>query len=129
MEQINSYSKGLSRELAQVCDVLRSEIEKVLSKATSRIYYSMPVWFIDDNPIVGYKASAKNVTLLFWSGQAFGEKGLTAAGKFKAAQTKLSSVRDIDLASLQRWLKKSKASIWDYKNIRINGELKPIKAE
>jgi hypothetical protein len=30
------------------------------------------VWFIDDNPVVGYSASAKSVNLLFWNGQALG---------------------------------------------------------
>jgi hypothetical protein len=129
MEQITDYSKGLSRDLSEICDVLKREIEAVLSAATSKIYYSMPVWFIDDNPIVGYKASAKNVTLLFWSGQAFGEEGLKAAGKFKAAQAKFSIVHDIDLASLRRWLEKSKATIWSYKNIRTTGELKPVKMQ
>jgi hypothetical protein len=129
MEQIANYSKGLPKNLSQICDVLKIEIEGVLSKATSKIYYSMPVWFIDDNPIVGYKASQKNVTLLFWSGQAFGEKGLEAAGKFKAAQAKFSSVDAVNRASLRRWLKKSKTHIWDYKNIRAKGELTPLKKD
>jgi hypothetical protein len=127
MESLTGYSKNLSKGLAGICHLLQKEIEGVLTGATVKLYYSMPVWFIDENPIVGYKASVKNVTLLFWSGRSFEEKELRTAGKFKAAQIKYSSVDDIDIQSLRRWLEKSKIHIWDYRNIRSTGKLKLLK--
>lgn len=119
-DEILNYSKSQNERFAAICDTLRVEIEKILSNATSRIYYSMPVWFIDGNPIVGYNASSKYVNLLFWSGQSFKQPGLIAAGKFKAAQIKYHSVEEIDIKALRRWLKESKTIIWDYNNLRKN---------
>jgi hypothetical protein len=76
----------------------------------------MPVWFINENAVVGYKATDTCVNLLFGNGQAFDEKDLTAAGKFHAARIKYSKASDIDLKSLRRWLKKAKTDIWDLKS-------------
>ena len=119
-DEITEYSKSQIKQFADICDKLRNEIEKTLSNASSRIYYSMPVWFINGDPIVGYNASSKYVNLLFWSGQSFGEPDLIAAGKFKAAQIRYHSVKDIDVKALRRWLNKSKKYIWNYQNIRKN---------
>jgi hypothetical protein len=115
-DEIARYEKAQTPAFAEICKTLRKEIDSVLTKATSRIYYSMPVWFIKDNPVVGYNAKSNYVNLLFWNGQAFSEKELIAAGKFKAAQIKFTNVSEIDLKSLRRWLRKSKTDIWDYKH-------------
>jgi len=117
-DEISSYSNDQIQKYAEICNVLRNEIDKILTMASSRIYYSMPVWFIDENPVVGYKVTSKYVNLLFWNGQAFREPELIAAGKFKAAQIKYTSLAEVNLKHLRRWLKKSKVNIWDYKNIR-----------
>jgi hypothetical protein len=117
-KEISRYSKAQSRQFAAICNVLQQEIDKILSKATSSIYYSMPVWFIDEKPVVGYNATAKYVNLLFWNGKAFKEPKLTAAGKYQAAQIKYTSIKEINLPSLRRWLKKAKHDIWDAKCIR-----------
>jgi hypothetical protein len=85
-EEISNYTKSQTKHFAAICETLRKEIDKELSGATSRIYYSMPVWFMGGNPIVGYNASSKYVNLLFWSGRSFGENDLVPAGKFKAAK-------------------------------------------
>jgi hypothetical protein len=119
-DDIADYSRSQKKPFAAICDTLRLEIDKALSDATSKIYYSMPVWFMDGNPVVGYNATSNHVNLLFWSGQSFGEPGLAAAGKFKAAQIKYRSVEDIDVKALRRWLRKSKKFIWDYQNLRKN---------
>jgi hypothetical protein len=101
-----------------VCELLQSELDAALPDAVSKIWHAIPVWFIDENPIVGYKATAKHVNLLFWSGQAFNESGLTAAGKFKAAQVQFTEASQVDLKQLRRWLKKARTEIWDYKGLR-----------
>ena len=78
----------------------------------------MPVWFVGENPVVGFNVTAqKGVNLLFWNGQSFGEPALKAAGKFKAAQIQFTDGTQIDLKMLRRWLKKAGTDIWDYSGI------------
>lgn len=120
---IAEYASNLPEKYAEICHLLKYEIEKALGNAESRIYYSAPVWFIDDIPIVGYNATDKYVNLLFWSGQSFNEPELTAAGKHKAAQIKYQSTGDVNVESLQRWLKKSTEYIWNYKDLPKTGKL------
>jgi hypothetical protein len=118
VEAIADYAKKQTAENAAICNALSAEISAVLPKATSKIWHAIPVWFVGENPVVGYKASAKHVNLLFWNGQSFGDPALQAAGKFKAAQIKFTDVAQIDRKTLRRWLKKAGTDIWDYKAIR-----------
>jgi uncharacterized protein YdhG (YjbR/CyaY superfamily) len=122
VDEFDRYANAQSKKYAEICTTLRKEIDSALPKAASKIYYSMPVWFIDENAVVGYKASANNVNLLFWNGQSFNEKELIAAGKFHAAQIKYSDVSDIDVKNLRRWLRKAKTDIWDLKSLRAGKE-------
>lgn len=50
-------------------------------------------------------------------GQSFDEPGLMNEGSFKAAEIRHTSVGEIKVTHLRRWLKKSKTIQWDYKNI------------
>lgn len=55
---------------------------------------------------------------MFWSGADFDESELKpGAGKFKDASVRYTSADQINATDLTRWLKKSKAVQWDYKNI------------
>jgi hypothetical protein len=126
MDEIAAYEKALPARLSLICRKLRKEIGSGLDTATSKIYYAMPVWFLDGNPIVSYKAVGDSVELLFWSGRSFSEEALKAIGKFQAAKIRFKNASDIDEAALRRWLEKARIHIWDYKNIRKNGGLKPL---
>lgn len=114
---ILSYHQLLSPEDRAICDLLEKEINKALPEAESKVWHAHPVWFIEGNPIVGYSKLKGGVRLLFWSGQGFEEEGLTAEGKFKAAEARYVGVDDVKLTPLRRWLKKSRDIQWDYKNI------------
>lgn len=114
---ILSYHELLSPEDRAICDLLEKEINKALPEAESKVWHAHPVWFIEGNPIVGYSKLKGGVRLLFWSGQGFEEEGLTAEGKFKAAEAKYVALDDVKLTPLRRWLKKSREIQWDYKNI------------
>jgi len=82
----------------------------------------------DGDPIVGYSKLKNCVRLLFWSGQSFNEDGLQNEGKFKAAGARFTSVKEIKLKDLTRWLKKSRVIQWDYKNIvKRRGVLERLK--
>jgi hypothetical protein len=127
-KDIVAYNTQQIGENKKICELLATKINTSLENASSKIYHRAPVWFINDNPVVGYWVRKNHVQLLFWSGQSFDEPSLTAEGKFKAAQAHYASADQIDIVSLERWLEKSIAIQWDYKNIvKRRGELIRIK--
>jgi len=113
--QVSAYSQAQPPVFRTVCDLLRELIDTVLAKATSKVWHGSPVWFIDDNPVVGYNATAKTVNLLFWNGQAFDEAGLSPVGKYRAAQAMFGDAAEIDPKVIRRWLKKAKSDVFDSK--------------
>jgi len=113
-DEVSAYASGVVKNHMEICRKLQREISAVLTKAEARIWYGMPVWFLGDDPIVGYKSTPKHVNLLFWSGQLFGDCGLNAAGKFKAAQIQFTAASQVDSKALRGWLRKSKTKIWKY---------------
>jgi len=121
IKDAKQYSSWVPAALRPVCETLRKEISKIMPKGTARIYYSMPAWLINDNPIVAYKASSKHVLLLFWSGKSFKTPGLVPGkGSFKAGETKYSKAADIDKTQLRKWLRESIETQWNYRDIRKN---------
>lgn len=117
---IPGYNALYKSETKKLCALLRAEIDKLLPKATSKLWHGGPVWFIDDNPVVGYSVRKVGVTVLFWSGQSFKHPGLSQEGSFKAAEINYLSIADVKLADLRKWLKECKTVQWDYKNIVKN---------
>lgn len=117
---IRAYSLKQNGDVAAVCEALRKEIDKAMPKGTGRIFYSMPAWLIDENPIVAYRAASKHVLVLFWSGKSFKTPGLTPAGKFKAAEIRYTTPDAIDRKALRAWLRESKKIMWNYRDIRKN---------
>jgi hypothetical protein len=98
-----------------MCNALRELIDSSIAKASCKIWHGSPVWFIDDNPVVGYSATAASVKLLFWNGQAFHEPGLQPVGKYGAAQAVFVDANDIDASLIRRWLKKARSDVFDSK--------------
>lgn len=127
-KDIKTYNNSQSPEDRDICDLLAKEISSALPDAENKIWHAHPVWFLDGNPIVGYSKLKNNVRLLFWSGQSFEEEGLQKEGSFKAAESRYTSVDQINKKDLKRWLKKSKDIQWDYKNIvKRKGVLERLK--
>ncbi len=115
--EILAYHAGLAETDKAICEALATEINKGLKGAQCKLYHGHPVWFIADNPIVGYHKLKAGVRLLFWSGQTFEEATLKNEGKFKAAGISYASLNDIKAADLKKWLKKAAIIQWDYKNL------------
>lgn len=112
----------------EICDLLAKEIDRHLPEAENRIWHAHPVWFLDGNPVVGYSKLKDCVRLFFWSGASFDEEGLTpGTGKFKDAARRYTSVSQIDLDDLERWLGNARDIQWDYKNLRKKGGLERIR--
>jgi hypothetical protein len=111
---ITEYARAQPPALRAICDRLQAEIEKALPAAPSKIWHGSPVWFLGENPIVGYSVKQKRVDLMFWSGQLFDEPNLKAVGKDKAAQVAIQEASSIDLPELRRCLKKAGSIVVDY---------------
>lgn len=125
---ILDYNDSQSADEKEICHVLAHEISRALPDAENKIWHAHPVWFLDGNPIVGYSKLKGGVRLLFWSGQSFEEVGLQNEGKFKAAEARYTSVKEIKKTDLKRWLQKSREIQWDYKNIvKRKGRLERLK--
>jgi len=117
LSEIQNYNQNLPLEYSKIADFLAEEICKTLPMATYKIWHAHPVWFINDNPIVGYSKQKCGLKLMFWSGQSFEETNLKASGKFKAAEICYNLRKEIIVEELQQWLQKAEKIQWDYKNI------------
>lgn len=141
---IRAYHAALSAGDRKICAALAKAIERAFKEVEGvecKVWHRHPVWFIDGNPIVGYsthktprgggEGAGGCIRLMFWSGQSFDEPGLSPAPpdtKFKTAAVTYTSVKEIDAADLARWLEKSIAIQWDYKNIvKRKGKLVRLK--
>ena len=114
---IGEYNQSLTGADLEIAKLLFKEINLSLPEATSKLWHGGPVWFLNDNPVVGYDKLKDCIRLLFWSGQSFNEPGLQNEGSFKAAEARYTDVNQINVSDLRAWLQKSKVTQWDYKNI------------
>lgn len=127
-QNIGSYNEAMDVTDKAIALKLRQLIDTSLPDAESKIWHAHPVWFLDGNPVVGYSKLKDSVRLLFWSGQSFEEAGLSAEGKFKAAEKRYTSVGEIADEDVLRWCAKARDIQWDYKNIvKRKGELLRLK--
>jgi uncharacterized protein YdhG (YjbR/CyaY superfamily) len=113
-----AYNARQSPAHAALCDLLAREIDTALPAAENKVWHAHPVWFLHGNPIVGYSQQKAGIRLMFWSGADFDEAALNVRGpKFKDASVFFGTTADVPVPDLQRWLAKSIAIQWDYKNI------------
>lgn len=127
-KDIKNYHRALSPADKAICDKLYEVISGQLPKAENKIWHRHPVWFLEGNPLLGYHQLKDCIRLLFWSGQSFDEPGLSPEGSFKAAEKRYTRAEEVKVTELKRWIKKSVAIQWDYKNIvKRKGVLERIK--
>lgn len=116
--EIQAFNKRYASEDRQICDLLATTIDGVLTTSESKVWHAHPVWFLAGNPIVGYSKQKAGWRLMFWSGASFEEEQLNViGGKFRDASVFYTSVEQVKTRALVRWLKKSREIQWDYKNI------------
>ncbi|MTI87005.1 MAG: DUF1801 domain-containing protein [Balneolaceae bacterium] len=127
-DETQAYNNKQAKVDKEICDLLATTIDRELTEAENKIWHAHPVWFLDDNPIVGYSKLKDCIRLMFWSGADFGEEKLKmGTGKFKDASIRYTSTAQVDLNDLKRWLKKSREIQWDYKNIvKRKGQLERL---
>jgi hypothetical protein len=112
-DSLTAYDAALPPEQAAITQLLRRAFDAALPNATSKVWHRHPVWFIGENPVVGYNARRGAVHVLFWNGQAFEEPGLVPVGKYRAAGTHYAAASDVKLPTLRRWLKKARTDVFD----------------
>ena len=128
-KDIEAYNDSQSTSDREICNALANEISACLKKAENKIWHRHPVWFLVDNPIVGYSKLKAGIRLMFWSGASFAEEQLKpGTGKFKDASITYTAANQIVLKDLKRWLTKAETIQWDYKNVvKRKGVLKRLK--
>lgn len=114
---VADYNAALSEPAKSVCNALLEAIEASLPDAEAKVWHGHPVWFLNENPLVGYSQQKAGVQLLFWSGKSFPTGGLEPVGKHQAAGLTLKQVADLDQALLASWLKEAREIQWDYANV------------
>ena len=98
---IDDFHQNQTAEDRAICDALRATIDACLDEAESKVWHNHPVWFLQENPIVGYSKLKDCIRLMFWSGADFGEPGLKpGTGKFKDASARYVHVDDIDIVGM-----------------------------
>ncbi len=128
--EIRAFNIGqVAVEERQICETLATIIDKLLPEAECKIWHRHPVWFLDGNPIVGYSKQKAGIRLMFWSGASFDEDKLEpGTGKFQDASIMFTDPGEIKQADMKRWIMKSKAIQWDYKNVaKRKGKLVRLK--
>src|SRR5690606_12707510 len=89
-----------------------------LTFTESKIWHAHRVWYIENNPIVGFRNWKDHVRLMYWSGQSFDEDQLNIGGKnYKDAAIVYTDVDQEKTEDVKRWLKKAETIQLDYKNL------------
>jgi hypothetical protein len=125
---VTAYISLLDRNYQEIANYLFEIIEANLDATECKIWHRHPVWFIDENPIVGFDKLKNGLRLLFWSGADFEEEKLkSGTAKFKDASITYTAVTQINPDDVKRWVEKSAKIQWDYKNIvKRKGVLEPL---
>ena len=128
-QDIVAFNNSQTSNDQEICNFLAKCIDDLLPEAENKIWHRHPVWFLEENPIVGYSKLKAGIRLMFWSGASFEEEALKpGTGKFKDASILYTSVDQINIEDLSRWIAKSKNIQWDYKNIyKRKGKLERLK--
>ena len=115
---VRAFNENLPESDVAICNKLANLINEEIPVAENKIWHRHPVWFLNENPIVGYSRQKAGIRLMFWSGASFDESDLKpGTGKFKDASKFYTALDQLDLNDLRRWLSKAREIQWDYKNI------------
>lgn len=125
---VEEYIEAQVDEPREICSRLKEEIIANLPEAEYKIWHAHPVWFLNENPTVGFSKLKDGVRLMFWSGADFDEPELKpGTGKFMDASITYQSADQINSDDMKRWIEKSQRIQWDYKNlIKRRGKLERI---
>ncbi|GIG22119.1 hypothetical protein Cch01nite_28430 [Cellulomonas chitinilytica] len=103
---IDEYVAALPADQAAVATALRSRIDAGLPDAEGRMWHGHPVWLRGDDPVAGFKAFPRWVTLLLWHGSEVTEAtdALTASADGTRWSLKITAPDEVDESALDGWL-------------------------
>jgi hypothetical protein len=105
MADVAEYNASLDGPLQEVAERLAARIAPALPDAAGQLWHGHPVWLEGGNPVAGYKAFPRWVTLLFWRGRQFSDTaGLAPTGSAQMSSMRLSSPSELDALPLGDWL-------------------------
>ena len=91
-KEIKIFHNAQTKKDKQICEALFKIIDRELPMAENKMWHRHPVWFLNDNPIVGYSKLKGCIRLMFWSGASFDEPHLQpGTGKFKDASMRYTN--------------------------------------
>ena len=122
-KDILDYNRKLGKAEREIAETLCSAIANDLAKAEGKVWHGHPVWFLNNNPVVGYSLKKSGIEVLFWSGQSFESDALRAIGKFQAAALSVPSIEDLNPKQFTKLLKLAVKIQWDYANLPKNRKL------
>ena len=100
---IDDYIAGLEEPLASVARTLRDHLDANLAGTEGHIWHGHPVWMTGKNPVAGFKAYPKYVTLMLWRGQDITDD-LAPAGSDRMATLKIANAAELHGPTLRQWL-------------------------
>lgn len=100
---VDDYIAGLEEPLSSVARTLRDHLDANLAGTEGHIWHGHPVWMAGKNPVAGFKAYPKHVTLMLWRGQDITED-LAPAGSDRMATLKITNPAELHGPTLRQWL-------------------------
>ena len=103
---IDEYIAGLPADQVAIATTLRARLDAGLPGAEGRVWHGHPVWMRGDDPVAGFKAFPRWVTLLLWHGTEVtaSTDALTASGDGSRWSLKIASPADLDEAAVDGWI-------------------------
>ncbi|MET0788507.1 MAG: DUF1801 domain-containing protein [Cellulomonas sp.] len=103
---IDEYLAGLPADQAALGAALRDRLDAGLPDAEGRMWHGHPVWLRGNDPVAGFKAFPRWVTLLLWHGPEVTEAtgALTASADGSRWSLKLAAPDDLDVAAVDGWV-------------------------
>jgi len=112
--RIAAYARSQPPAIRTMCNLLRELIDAALPTATSKVWHGSPVWFVDENPVVGCCATAKSA-----SSSGTERHSTSPVSSRSASTTRGRPCSMIPLRStpkvIRRWLDKAKSNVFDSK--------------
>ena len=104
---IDEYIAGLPADQAAVAVTLRARLDAGLPDAEGRLWHGHPVWLRGSDPVAGFKAFPRWVTLLLWHGGEVTEstEALTASADGSRWSLKIADPDDLDESAVDGWLR------------------------
>lgn len=108
-QAVTGYVNGLAEPLRAVAASLQTIIDGAVSSAEGRVWQGHPVWLIGKQPVVGFKAFPRYVTVMFWkvADTSGGSPGFELVAGPRMSTVKVAAVDQLDDAAIVTWVQRA----------------------